>query len=109
MSESEKPKTKTIYICQKCGWRKPDSLTCKKCGRCGASLVPKTIVDCEEEIIGRAIYTIEYRDRHWKPCRFGVDPRTCGSLHAIWKGREGKICDRDNSDCDAEWTGEKDE
>lgn len=55
----------------------------------------------------KALYTDEYRDKHWKKCRFSDDPRTCGSLHHVWKGKEGQICGRDSKDCDAEWTGDK--
>lgn len=104
---SEQPEFDTIHVCPRCGWTKPKDYTCKKCPKCRAMLVPKTIKKgCEEVIVAKAIYTREYRNQHWKPCRFGLDPRTCGSLHAVWKGEKGKICGRDGARCDAEWTGD---
>jgi hypothetical protein len=115
MSKSEsEPKVKTIWICPKCGWvRPPKYFQSRNCEKCNSSLVPK-IVKAEncisEEKAARNIigYTDEYRDAHWHQCtRYNEDPRTCGSLHAVWKGREGKICGRDSKDCDAKWTGEK--
>jgi len=64
--------------------------------------------EAERRIVEKAVYTDTYRNKNWKPCRYRTDPRTCDSLHAVWKGREGKICGRDSKDCDAEWIGDKD-
>ena len=110
-SESE-PKVKTVWVCPQCGWQRPEGFSSRNCGKCNATLVPKIVKeDCELDpahyIKG---YTEEYRNKRWIPCtRYGLDPRTCGSLHAVWKGRKGKICGRDSKNCDATWTGEKDE
>lgn len=69
-------------------------------------------------------YTEEYRNKHWKKCRYGKDLRNCGE----WKWNEnGQLewisgyyskfedgewhiyCRKDDKPCDAEWTGDKDE
>lgn len=55
----------------------------------------------------KKVYSEEYRNTHWKKCRFSEDPRACGSLHAVWKGKVVTICGRDSKDCGAEWTGDK--
>lgn len=100
MSES-KPKFKIVFKC-KCGWVRPEGHSCLKCAKCGGTLKPIPVKDTQ-----LYAYSDGYRDLHWKPCRFGLDPRTCGSLHHVWKGRVGKICGRDGEPCNAEWTGDK--
>ena len=67
-------------------------------------------------------YTEEYRNKHWRKCRFGRDLRNCGE----WVEENGMLiykvgyyskkigdkyvifCERDNERCDCEWTGDRD-
>ncbi len=53
------------------------------------------------------LFTKEYRDKHFKPCRHSTDPRTCGSCY-IPRGRSlvarnQAACERDQVDCDTRW------
>ncbi|MBA7654217.1 hypothetical protein ES703_62093 [subsurface metagenome] len=54
-----------------------------------------------------AVFTKEFRDRHFRKCRYGTDPRTCNSCY-IPKGRSltelnQAVCERDGVDCDVRW------
>jgi hypothetical protein len=53
-SESDKsePKTKTIWICPKCGWVRPENFSSKNCGKCGSTLITKVVKeDCFPAIV----------------------------------------------------------
>lgn len=56
------------------------------------------------------MFTDEWRSKRWKPCRFGRDPRDCGSAgratDCLFKDGE-HVCLRDQKLCDACWEGPK--
>ena len=48
-------------------------------------------------------FTEEFRDRHWKKCRYAEDPRTCGKCYDDKETHTRRICAFDGVDCDARW------